>query len=41
MTRERFVIRTCIACVVGLLLMAAPARADLITIEFVGEIDLT
>ena len=41
MTRGRFVIRTWIACVVGLLLMAAPARADLITIEFAGEIDLT
>lgn len=41
MTRERFVIRTWIACVVGLLLMAAPARADLLTIEFEGTIDLT
>jgi hypothetical protein len=43
MTRERFVIRTWIACVVGLFLMAAPARADvfLITLEFEGEIDLT
>ena len=34
-------IRTCVACVVGLFLMAAPARADLITIAFEGEIDLT
>jgi hypothetical protein len=41
MARERFVIRTCVACVVGLLLMAAPARADLITIGFEGAIDLT
>ena len=41
MTRERFVVRTCIAWVVGLLLTAAPARADLITIGFEGEIDLT
>ena len=41
MTRNRFVIRTCIACVFGLLLTAAPARADLISIFFEGEIDLT
>jgi hypothetical protein len=41
MTRGRFLIRTCTACVLGLLLTAAPARADLISIFFEGEIDLT
>ena len=41
MTKGRSVIRTCIACALGLLLTAAPARADLITIAFKGEIDLT
>jgi hypothetical protein len=41
MTPGRFGIHTWLGCVVGFLLMAAPARADLLTIEFVGEIDLT
>lgn len=41
MTRARLVVRTWVACLGGLLLMAAPARADLITIGFEGEIDLT